>query len=92
MQENWVKIEYIFRNSGIYFELKGGLYLCLIEGRYFYYSPNTGKWRMKGKRPWFASYCSPQQNSFIENGLAGDRFGGNEGGTRQKTPAEKGVY
>ena len=30
--------------------------------------------------------------SFIENGLAGDRFGGNEGGTRQKTPAEKGVY
>ena len=55
MQENWVKIEYTFRNSGIYFELKGGLYLCLIEGRYFYYSPNTGKWRMKGKRPWFVS-------------------------------------
>ncbi len=59
MQENWVKIEYTFRNSGIYFELKGGLYLCLIEGRHFYYSPNTGKWRMKGKRPWLAS-TSPE--------------------------------
>ena len=50
------------------------------------YRPITINWD-KNER-----YCSPQQNSFIENGLAGDRFGGNEGGTRQKTPAEKGVY
>ena len=55
MGEKWVKIEYIFRESGIDCELKGEFYLCLIEGRYFYYSPNTGKWRMKGKRPWLSS-------------------------------------
>ncbi len=33
----------------------GEFYLCLIEGRHFYYSPSSGKWRMKGKRPWLPS-------------------------------------
>ena len=55
MQQNWVEIESVFRTSGIYFELKGWFYLCLIEGRNFYYSPQTGKWRMKGKRYWDTS-------------------------------------
>ena len=55
MVENWVKIESFFREQGIYFELKSWCYLCLIEGRHFYYSPQTGKWRMKGKRAWHSS-------------------------------------
>ncbi len=59
MQENWVKIEYLFREQGIYFELKGWFYRCLIEDRCFYYSPSTGKWRMKGKTLWFPS-SSPE--------------------------------
>ncbi len=59
MQENWVKIESIFRTSGIYFELRSWVYFCLIEGRHFYYSPNSGKWRMKGKRAWHFS-TSPE--------------------------------
>ena len=59
MQENWVKIEYLFREQGIYFELKGWFYRCLIEDRCFYYSPSTGKWRMKGKMLWLPS-TSPE--------------------------------
>lgn len=55
MHKNWVKIESIFRASGIYFELKDWFYYCLIEGRYFYYSPQTGKWRIKGKMLWQVS-------------------------------------
>ena len=55
MVKNWVNIEYIFRELGIYFELKNWFYLCLIQGRHFYYSPQTGKWRMKGKRAWQTS-------------------------------------
>ncbi len=52
MQEHWVKIEYTFRMEGIYFELRTQFYLCLINNRYFYYSPNTGKWRLKKVRVW----------------------------------------
>ena len=55
MVKNWVNIEYIFREQGVFFELKSWCYLCLIQGRRFYYSPNTGKWRMKGKRTWQTS-------------------------------------
>lgn len=62
MKENWGKIEELFRSEGIELELKRDYYLCLIEGRYFYYSPNTGKWRMKGKRPWL---CSSSPEKFI---------------------------
>ena len=55
MVKNWVNIEYIFREQGVYFELKSWCYLCHIQGRRFYYSPNTGKWRIKGKRTWQTS-------------------------------------
>ncbi len=55
MHKNWVEIESIFRSLGIYFELQDWLYFCLIEGRYFYYSPQTGKWRIKGKGLWLTS-------------------------------------
>ncbi|MDJ0719865.1 MAG: J domain-containing protein [Prochloraceae cyanobacterium] len=53
--ENQTTIEEIFREKGINYELRGCFYLCLIEGRQFYYSPQTGKWRMKGRRVWLLS-------------------------------------
>ena len=53
--ENQTTVEAIFREKGIRYELRGCFYLCLIEGREFYYSPKTGKWRMKGKRVWLSS-------------------------------------
>ena len=55
MLETWIKIEYIFREQGIYFELRNWVYYCFIESRKFYYSPNTGKWRLKGERTWKTS-------------------------------------
>jgi len=55
MQETWIEIEYIFREQGIYFELRSWVYYCFIESRKFYYSPNTGKWRLKGERTWQTS-------------------------------------
>ena len=62
MKENWVKIEDLFREKGIDFERQDWLYFCLIEGRYFYYSPQTGKWRIKGKGLWL---CSSSPENFI---------------------------
>ena len=41
MAENWDQVEEIFPNIGINYELKDWLYLCQIEGRQFYYSPQT---------------------------------------------------
>ena len=52
MAENWGNVAQIFQKSGINYELKDWLYLCEIEGRQFYYLPQTGKWRIKGKRAW----------------------------------------
>ncbi|MDJ0573661.1 MAG: DEAD/DEAH box helicase [Xenococcaceae cyanobacterium MO_234.B1] len=62
MKENWVKIEDLFREKGIDFKRQDWLYFCLIEGRYFYYSPQTGKWRIKGKGLWL---CSTSPENFI---------------------------
>ena len=60
MAKNWGNVEQIFQNLGINYELKDWLYLCHIEGRQFYYSPQTGKWRIKGKRLWQFSQ-SPEE-------------------------------
>ncbi len=49
------EVEQFFRSEGIPFELKGLFFLCSLDGRQFYYSPNTGKWRIKGKTIWFKS-------------------------------------
>ncbi len=63
MKENWVKIEDLFREKGIEFERQDWLYFYLIEGRYFYYSPQSGKWRIKGKGQWL---CSNSPENFIK--------------------------
>lgn len=52
MTRTWINIEQFFQNLGIKYEQKDWFYLCYIEGKQFYYSPQTGKWRMKGKRAW----------------------------------------
>ncbi len=52
MGKTWANVEQIFQNREIDYELKDWLILCYLEGRQFYYSPQTGKWRIKGKRAW----------------------------------------
>ncbi len=52
MGKTWANVEQIFQNRKINYELKDWLILCYLEGRQFYYSPQTGKWRIKGKRVW----------------------------------------
>lgn len=52
MSKTWPDVENFFKNTGISYEQKDWFYLCQIKGRYFYYSPQTGKWRVKGKRAW----------------------------------------
>ena len=48
-------VEEFFKESQIPFELRGLFYLCQINEQYFYYSYQTGKWRLKGKRVWLKS-------------------------------------
>ncbi|MDJ0649737.1 MAG: DEAD/DEAH box helicase [Xenococcaceae cyanobacterium MO_188.B19] len=64
--ENRDKIEQIFRDLEIDFELRGWAYFCIIESRPFYYSPSTGKWRLKGQRVWNKSTST---ENFIEMAL-----------------------
>lgn len=52
MAKNWHNLEQIFQYLGINYELRDWCYLCVIQSRQFYYSPQTGKWRIKGKRVW----------------------------------------
>lgn len=49
------EVEKFFISEGISYEIKGVFFLCSLDGRQFYYSPKTGKWRMKGKSTWFKS-------------------------------------
>ena len=46
------EVEKFFKKRGIKYERKSWLYLCHLEGRQFYYSPRTGKWRLKGEKAW----------------------------------------
>ena len=52
MVKTWVDVEKTFKDAGINYQLRGWLYLCQIEGRQFYCSAQTGKWRLQGKRVW----------------------------------------
>ncbi|MEL4896694.1 DEAD/DEAH box helicase [Crocosphaera sp. Alani8] len=55
MTHNSNPIEEFFKSSNIPFESRGLFYLCQIDERYFYYSHQTGKWRLKGERVWSKS-------------------------------------
>ena len=52
MVKTWADVEKVFRDAGINYQQKEWFYLCHIEEREFYYSPQTGKWRLKGQRAW----------------------------------------
>ncbi len=52
MAKTWADVETTFKDTGVSYSLRSWLYLCQIKGREFYYSPQTGKWRVKGKRAW----------------------------------------
>ena len=52
MAKTWADVERTFQDAGINYQLRNWFYLCQIEGRQFYYSPKTGKWRLKRKRFW----------------------------------------
>ncbi len=55
MAKTWANVEKTFQDAGINYQLRNWFYLCQIEGRQFYYSPKTGKWRLKRKRVWLFS-------------------------------------
>ena len=84
MVKNWVSVECIFREQGIYFELKNWFYLCLIQGRYFYYSPQTGKWRMKSKRAWQISQ-TPEDFITQAKAYSPPDYQSNQAQSQQKT-------
>ena len=75
MVKTWANVEKVFNFLKINYEQKDWFYLCEIKGRLFYYSPQTGKWRVKGKRVWHLSHglldfidqaqkYSPPRNNF----------------------------
>lgn len=55
MAKTWADVETAFKDAGISYSLRSWLYTCQIKGREFYYSAQTGKWRVKGKRVWHKS-------------------------------------
>ena len=60
MEKTWPDVEKIFKDAGINYKQQQWFYRCEIKGKQFYYSPQTGKWRVKGKRVWKQSN-SPQE-------------------------------
>jgi hypothetical protein len=75
MEKTWAKVEPILQHFAINYERRGWCYLCDLEGSQFYYSPQTGKWRIKGSRVWKSSrtvrdfiaqaraYCFPESRA-----------------------------
>lgn len=55
MKKDWRNVERTFLENGIYFTLRNWFYLCKIDNREFYYSPQKDKWRLKGSRIWHQS-------------------------------------
>ncbi len=55
MKTLFKQVEQFFHSQDIPCTLKGYLYLCSVDERQFYYSPNTGKWRLKGQSTWYKS-------------------------------------
>ncbi len=55
MKTLFEEVRQFFDSQDIPCTLKGFLYLCSVDERQFYYSPNTGKWKIKGQSRWFKS-------------------------------------
>lgn len=52
MKKDWRNVEKTFLKLGIDYKLKDWLYWCKVDNREFYYSPQRGKWKLKGNRAW----------------------------------------
>lgn len=50
--KTWTDVEKALSNAGIDYQQKDWIFLCEIESGKFYYSPQSGKWRVKGTRVW----------------------------------------
>jgi DnaJ domain len=88
-----INIEEFFTNVGIKWDKKEWLYLCHLEGRQFYYSPRTGKWRMKGKRSWQFSQSpedfTNQALQYLPPNSRANQTSNNEPKNQQKTSDQK---
>lgn len=50
--KTWENVEKAFIDAGIKYQQKEWIFLCEIESGWFYYSPQSGKWRVKRTRAW----------------------------------------
>lgn len=53
--KTWTDVEKTFVSAGIEYRQKDWIFLCEIKSGLFYYSPQSGKWRVKGTRVWQVS-------------------------------------
>ena len=86
--QDWIEVKYIFREQGIYFELRDWCYFCLIEGRQYYYSPSSGKWRMKGQRAWQTSK-TPEDFIAQAKAYSPPKYQSNQSQSKQKKTERK---
>lgn len=59
----WTNVEKAFQNGGINYQQKDWIFFCEIKEGKFYYSPQSGKWRVKRTRAW-------QSSSSVEDFIA----------------------
>lgn len=50
--KTWTDVEKIFQDAGISYQQKDWIFFCEINEGKFYYSPQSGKWRVKRTRAW----------------------------------------
>ena len=79
MKKDWRNVEKTFLDNGIDYQLRDWYYLCKIDNREFYYSPQKNKWRLKGCRVWLQSkdttdflnqaklYSPPDRTKYTQN-------------------------
>ena len=53
--KTWIDVEKAFVDAGIKYQQKDWVFLVEIDSRKFYYSPCSGKWRIKRTRAWQGS-------------------------------------
>jgi len=53
--KTWENVEKAFINTGIKYQQKEWIFLCEVESGLFYYSPQSGKWKVKQTRVWKSS-------------------------------------
>ena len=62
--KTWTDVEKAFQDAGIHYQQKDWIFFCEIDEGKFYYSPQSGKWRVKRTRAW-------QPSNSVEDFIAG---------------------